>query len=205
MTINETKNIIDKLYKGIDGFEISRNALSKMNHYYVGYEYGEATTESFYRILASVDPKKTDIFYDLGCGVGKKVFISSIGFGLRKSVGIELIPDLFQTAQNIKKDYENLVSIKNLKLKRNIFEFHQADFNEFDFTDSTIIYLSLAPMAMEIELDGKIRLALDCLKPGSRLITSNTPYYSDKYAIQMSEEYEYKDGKGTVYFHVKSR
>lgn len=189
MILNETKKIIDTLYKGIDGFEISRNAINKMNHYYIGYEYGEATNEGFYKILESVKPKKSDVFYDLGCGVGKKVFIASIGFGLKKSVGIEIIPDLFRVAQNINKNYENMVNKFNYKQKQNIIEFYYGDFNGFDFSDGSIIYLSLAPMAMEIELDGGIRLALDSLKLGTKLITSNTPYFSDKYAIQKSNEY----------------
>jgi hypothetical protein len=205
MVFQSAKRIFDDLYSDIDGFQIAQDAFKKMNHYYIGYEYGEAAYHSFFRMLQIVKPLKKEVFYDLGSGTGSKVFIASLLFGMMKSVGLEIITDLYSCAQEIKRKYYNQMKLSKLRLPVGEIAFHNTDFNDYDFSDANIVYLSIAPLALEIELNGKLGNKLESLKVGSRLITSNIAFLSSRYKIEGRGKFEYANGNGMAYFHKKFR
>jgi hypothetical protein len=165
---------ITRLYKDIDAFALSNKAIQASEVYYNGYIYDEMTNESFYDILKEAGAIDEKIFYDLGSGVGKKVFISSLGFHTKKSIGIEILPLLHQNATNI---------LQKSNISPDAIGFIQKDFTTYDFSDADVVFLSLTMVAMEIELTGTVSKKLDQLKVGSTLITTGFPTPSNKYEL----------------------
>lgn len=198
------QRIINHLYEGINGFALSQKARTKLPYYYAGHDYGEATFESFYRMLSIVHPKQGEIFYDLGSGVGKKVFIASFCFPFSTSVGIELFEDLYHVSSGVLNRFITSVQSTLPKVQQQqTMQFIHADFNTHDFLDGDVIYISLHPAALDIELSNRLGNKLEHLKKGSRLITSNIPFFSPLYDVFKIDTYTYKDGEGTVFFHRK--
>ncbi len=201
MNKRKVKEIIKQLYSKTDGFKISQQALSKLLYQYIGYTYGEATFDSFYKMLTIIKPKQGEVFYDLGCGLGKKVIIAALCFPFSKSFGIEKLEDLFIVANKINNIFKEEVTLnlKNIAITKIV----HGDFREFNFSDADVIYLSVDYRIMEYELkhlDNK----LNSLKIGTRLITSNVPFISNKYKIFHEEIMNYASGKAKPIFHIKT-
>jgi hypothetical protein len=75
------------------------------------------------------------IFIDLGSGKGRTLLIAS-DYPFRRILGVELLPALYQTAQ------ENLDNYKNESQKCSTLESINADATEFDFpAEPTVLYL----------------------------------------------------------------
>ena len=51
--------------------------------------YGEVTYQGMEKLYDALDLKKDDVFYDLGCGVGKLVLYVALRGGPQRSVGLE--------------------------------------------------------------------------------------------------------------------
>lgn len=95
-------------------------------------------------IFAEIKIKKTDVFYDLGCGDGRLVFFVKQHFEI-KATGIELNP-LLNAFSQIKAHF--------LKLKQ--VSFIKKSFFEVDLSKATIIYMFLFPEVVE-RLSAKLR------------------------------------------------
>lgn len=78
------------------------------------YAYGEIKFMSFIALLSLTNPDADTVFYDLGSGIGKAVLACSMVFPIRKSVGVELFPELYVDACTRAKD---LAKIKIIKIK----------------------------------------------------------------------------------------
>lgn len=170
---------VELLYKDIDGFSISQEALAHYPYFYTGFSYDEMSDESFYRILQKACPGSQDVFVDLGSGIGKKVFIAALGFTFSKAKGVEILPEVYKKSEQIlayyQKEFADYSSISP--------EFLNTDFHDYDYSEGSIFFLSLTRYAMDIELTGRLGGILSQLKKGTKLITTAMPFPSGAYEI----------------------
>jgi SAM-dependent methyltransferase len=91
------------------------------------------------KILNLARASKEDVFYDLGCGLGRLCVVAVAEFGVKKAVGIELHRGRAAKATKC---------VQELGLAGRI-EIRNEDFMESDLHDATIVYSGLG----EIEED----------------------------------------------------
>lgn len=71
--------------------------------------YGEVEFESFYRILRKINPAPGGLFYDLGSGTGKALFVARLTRDFRACIGIEILESLHEEAVRIVGKYNQSV------------------------------------------------------------------------------------------------
>lgn len=75
------------------------------------FTYGEVLFPYFIPLLELTEPKEGEVFYDLGCGGGRPLFIASLNFpSLKKCVGIEYLEGLYQLASQTNSNYRERVT-----------------------------------------------------------------------------------------------
>lgn len=132
------------------------------------YIYGEIVFYSFVRILEQAQPKPGEIFYDLGSGGGKAVFIAGLVFDLT-AYGIEKLTSLYQLSCELKEKLQKMPEFKNYFPSKTVnIEFINADFLEYDFSNGDLIFVN-ATCFRGIIFDQLIKKFLN-LKVGSRII-----------------------------------
>jgi len=104
---------------------------------FFGVPFVPTRQRSLEEIFSQIKIKKSDVFYDLGCGDGRLVFFVNKYFGL-KSYGVELNPLLHWFA---------ILKSRHLKLKNT--HFIKKSFFDVDLSNATIIYLFLFPEVVE--------------------------------------------------------
>ncbi|MCW8387338.1 hypothetical protein OQJ18_12145 [Fluoribacter dumoffii] len=137
LNLQEHARVFSLLYKNADGFQLSRNARQKNNA--MEYAYGEIKFMSFIALLSLTNPDADTVFYDLGSGIGKAVLACSMVFPIRKSVGVELFPELYVDACTRAKD---LAKIKNYQDKAGKINFILGDFLEVNLDEATLVFIN---------------------------------------------------------------
>ena len=111
--------IIRALYKNVTGNEASleyirrRKVEQDVSSADKSLTYGEIVPSSFLQILGYTAPSaspdnhlenKSRVFYDLGCGIGRAVICAALSPSpFTKVIGIELIPQLCESANEVKE------------------------------------------------------------------------------------------------------
>jgi SAM-dependent methyltransferase len=112
------------------------------------------------KLLHLADARNTDIFYDLGCGIGQLCIVAVTEFDVRKAVGIE-------SHRGRAKKAEKLV--KELGLDDRI-EIRNEDFWLSDISEATIAYSGLG------EEDEDVANCEKKLSPYCRVVTLFLPF-----------------------------
>ncbi len=130
-----------QLFGTVEGYSLS--ALGKSR---IGREsdpaltYGECTPEAVEQILQITGAKPGDVFSDLGSGTGKMVIYAAFFVPLKKSVGIELIPELHAAALDVAAHYDEAIRPHLTDGRRDtIVDFRQGDIFTEDFSDADIV------------------------------------------------------------------
>lgn len=130
------------------------------------------------QMLDLADVSADDIVYDLGSGDGRIPITAAQQFGAR-GVGIEIRPDLVQTAR--KRAETAGVSDR--------VEFRQGDLFEADLSDATVVTLYLLP-----DVNTKLRPKLfEELEPGTRVVSHgfDMDQWEPDTSIQVGDSYVY--------------
>jgi SAM-dependent methyltransferase len=157
--------MLTKHYEDRAGYTIEPQEQTAISNAGSSPVYGEITSEGTLMLIKELNINKDDVFYDLGCGVGKLVLQIFLDAGVKKSVGIELAPTRVAYAKKVK---EKLKNEGNLDAGR-IIEFHQQDLLDADVHDATVIYI--ASTCFSDDFMTKVVNKLSKLKPGLRLVT----------------------------------
>lgn len=134
------------------------------------YTYGEVNFYSFVQILELAAPKAGDIFYDLGSGAGKAVFIAWLVGNFGKVLGVEKLQSLYDLSLTLCDKLRAIPEVEQLKKDPNTIKFLNQDILETDFSDGDIIFLQSTCFSGHM-WDG-IMAKLQKLKPGTRVIVS---------------------------------
>ncbi len=124
---------IEQLFQDKSGHVISSQA--RLHQPNLALTYGEIDLESFLALMSMTHPGPQDIFYDLGCGLGKTVFACHQVFNLKKCYGIEYLPELTEIAH--KKQ-------QALSLPLSQMEFICQDILDINWPSDSILYLNIA-------------------------------------------------------------
>ncbi len=202
MDFDLVKKIFDGLYAEVDGYSLSALARGKLNYSDKTLTYGEVIPESFYKILSETQPKKGEIFYDLGSGTGKAVFLAALFFDFSRSVGIEILEDLHQAARRILLRYNQEIkkSLPSEKQKQ-VIDFIKTNFFDFDFSDGDVIFAHCT--CLYDQMMEALSQKLEGLKKGTRVITTTKTLSSCQFIQRKVEAFQMGWGKSTVYFYEK--
>lgn len=132
------KERIDALYNkfSISGFNINSDETSMIVTKGGAPTYGEITVESFQTLLDDLTLTDKDVFYDLGCGVGKTcVHVALVTPA--KAVGIELSPTRVNHAKKVQQE---LIQTKQLTNPERL-KFHERNIFDDPMSDATVIFL----------------------------------------------------------------
>lgn len=196
----QIKPLLNLLYQGVDGYNISWNAREKKRLTNLpSFTYGEIDYDTFETILHLVDPKPKEVFYDLGCGVGKPVFEAALLEPFSKCVGIEIIPELYNQCLIIQKRFNTI--IKPLLSQENIpnISFIKGDFMKQSFSKVDVIYSSTTCFLQETLQNLTTKIESE-MKKGSRIITLR-PLESDNLYLLWTSFKKMSWGEASVYVY----
>lgn len=137
LALDQHHSHFQDLYREVDGFQLSKSARVKQDS--MAYVYGEIEFESFIALLSLCQPGPETIFYDLGSGAGKALLACAMVYPIKKCIGIELFPELHQTAVQQSLRLKDLPDYAN---KASPIEFRQGNFLDEVFSDGSIIFIN---------------------------------------------------------------
>ncbi len=150
---------------------------------FFGVPFVPTTHSSVDKIFSGIKIKKSEIFFDLGCGDGRTVFFVAKKYNCR-AIGVEMNPLLNWYARIQKKLFK--VSMARF-LRTNIFS--------VDLAQANVIYMFLFPETVE---KLKLKFLKEC-KPGTRII-------SHGFKVKNFEDHlsEYRESKpfSTYYYTI---
>lgn len=165
-TTENNKQFIDELYKQTSGFNVPSQEYDFITKAGGAPTYGEITYEGADQILKLFKLTEKDVFYDLGCGVGKFVVQAYLTTPVKKAGGIELSKTRIDSAKKIAQELKKQSKIeKNRKL-----EFKENDILKANLKDATALFVS--SLCFSDELIEKLTNKLAALKKGLRVATS---------------------------------
>jgi hypothetical protein len=142
------------------------------------FVYGEIEVSSFVEILNHVPLSEccggddgTAIFYDLGSGSGRAVYVARLLRDFDRCVGVELLPALHTLATSVQTCFdETFVNQQtNRRLPWSNVAFYNEDIVEYDWSDGKVVFLHSTCFDPNL-LQSVFRKANE-LRPGSYLIT----------------------------------
>ena len=184
----------DLLYSDINAFEISMDSRKKRDMNHQSLTYGEIEFSSFKEILDLVSPKPGEIFYDLGCGVGKPVFASALLYSFEKTVGVEILPELYNKAMELKERFNKEI-LPNLPYKISV-EFICNDILEQNFSEADIVYI--ASTCFDTDFMEKLAAQAVHLKEGARIVTLTKQLYAPYLHLKARKSFKMSWGDNTV-------
>jgi SAM-dependent methyltransferase len=93
--------------------------------------YGTIGYRTIRRILRLVDPAPSDVFYDIGCGMGRILCVAAQN-RMRKCIGVELLEPLCHIASR---------NAKNLRARKTPIEIMCGDATSADLSEGTIYFM----------------------------------------------------------------
>ncbi len=186
-----SRKIFEELFSDENGFDVSMRSRKKHSLTEKELTYGEVEFDSFWDVLDAVKLKDGEVFYDLGCGIGKPVFIAQLHSTLRKSVGVELLPEVYEKAVEIENRFSNLYP----EIESNIV-FLLDDITTADFYDANVVFLPSTCFDFDM-----LQLFSDKtkkLKSGSRIITLTKELRGDHLRLTQRKMYQMSWGATTV-------
>jgi SAM-dependent methyltransferase len=189
-------NTFQAIYKQVDGFKLSRQARER--HDTLDYIYGEINFLSFIALLSLTKPDEDTVFYDLGCGVGKAVLACAMVYPVQKSVGVELLPELYTSAC---EQTEKLKNLGEYTPKSNSIHFILGDFLTTNYDDATLIFVNSSTLFGSTwkQLCG----VLNKLSQVKIIITTSKPLISDVFITQINTEIQMSWGVVPAYIHYR--
>lgn len=85
-----TRQIMNRIYKDVCGFEIPKVDVQEIKKSKGSHVYGEINHQSLTKLLSYLNLGPTDVFFDLGSGVGKVILHTALTTPVKKAVGVEL-------------------------------------------------------------------------------------------------------------------
>jgi hypothetical protein len=138
-----TRQIMNRIYKDICGFEISRTEEKKVRESKGSPVYGEITLASTVKLFDHLGLTSQDTLYDLGSGVGKLILYAALFTSVRRAVGVELSKT---------RHTDSITALKRALLFGQISErctFFNDDLLRVNLSDATVIYTCSTAFSMD--------------------------------------------------------
>ena len=192
----DTKEYIKNVFENRNGFGISAQEDKSIRDSGGAPTYGEITYEGAQKLIEKFKLTKKDVFYDLGCGVGKFVVQVYLDTPVKKSAGIELSTTRVDKA---KQAFDQIKKDGRLQKGRKL-EFKEQNILDARLKDATALFIS--SLCFSDELLEQVTKKLACLKPGLRIATSRK--LSDNPAFKLIETLQIPmswSEQSTTYFY----
>jgi SAM-dependent methyltransferase len=178
------KKIIDDMYVDVSGYRIPEEEKGSIRKEGGDPTYGEILYESVEFLLDVLKLTPDDVFYDLGCGVGKMVVQVYLTSPAKKSVGIELsdtrcacaqkiikpITGLYEVCAKAENDIRKKLDKKAVKVSgKKTVKILKQNMLEADISDATAIFICATCFSEELMQQLADKLA--GLEEGLRIIT----------------------------------
>lgn len=202
MDMNRVKKLFNQLYEKVDGRALSLRGREEMELKSKSYVYGEVVPDSFYEFMQDVQPKSSDVFYDLGSGTGKAIFLAHWFFEFKKCIGIELLDPLYNASVEALKKYEEEIRPKlHNKLEHSQIQLIHGDILKMDYSDADIVFVNST--CFQEDLMNALDEKLECLRPNAHIITLSKPLKSPAYYQYKHKLYDFSWGQATAFYHRK--
>lgn len=155
----------------------------------ISFTYGETNWEAIIQIVNELEISEKDVFYDLGCGSGKLIFLVNQAFNC-KAIGIDIIEGFIKVGNIVCRKLD----IKNIK-------FINQDFMKKDITDGTIFYMTST--CFDDEMIEKIIHKLKRIKNNSKVISITRPLECEHLRLYKTIICGFSWSMDAVYFYEK--
>lgn len=202
MDHGEAKKVFDKLYENVNGRLLSLQGREGHQYKSKSFVYGEVLFDSFFQMISEAEPKPGQVFYDLGSGTGKGVFLSHLLFDFSKSKGIEFVDALYQAASEVRERYYKEIRptiAQDVGDKQVYFTF--GNFLDVDVNDGDIFFMNST--CFQEDLMFALENKLSTLKPGSKVISLSKSFRSPAFEVYKHKMFEFSWGQATAFFHRK--
>lgn len=186
-----------KLYAQVDGYSLSLESRSHLpEDQKQELTYGECPWVSALTCLLWADIQPTDVFLDIGSGVGQVVVMASLCFPLKKAIGVELLEPLYRVSCDIQQHLRQFES-----KKADAIEFYQQDALSFDCHSCNVVFINATcffPDSWALLVD-----KLKQMKSGSKIIISSKGLPSDEFECIKKDQLPMSWGLSLVSLYVK--
>jgi|GEM_PF-3988254 len=175
-----------KLLESIYTFNNSVYSMDDKEAEDVDLTYGDEPFLTLYEAFKEIKLTPEDVVYDLGAGIGRVVFFSSLYYKI-KAVGIEKRRRLVDIALRIKS---------KLKLKECIIK--EGDFLSFPLEEATVIFVvtrAFSPSTRYALEEKLVKLS------GRRLIVAGYPFKNSQFTLFNSKRAIFSWGKDHLWFY----
>ena len=173
----DARDLIERLYKKRSGYSIGTQEEEFIKSAGSSPTYGEITYDGAQMLIDEFNLTKNDVFYDLGCGVGKFVVQVYLNTPVKKAVGIELSKTRVTNGglvhRQLKRD--GLIK-KNRKLV-----FVEKNILDANLADATAIFIS--SLCFSDDMMKRVTDKLTDLKQGLRIATSRKLAENPKFEL----------------------
>jgi SAM-dependent methyltransferase len=142
-----------------------------MTHRYHNRYALQVEFRSFYDVLRTINPSPGQVFYDLGSGTGKALFVARLTQDFSRCIGIEILEGLHQQAERNLDRFEKSYPAKQGAGDGQRVEVYQGSFLNFDWSDGDVVFANST--CFEDELMRQLTYAAERLKPGAIVGTSD--------------------------------
>jgi len=134
------------------------------------WTYGEVEFHNFVEVLKIANPRRGEIFVDLGSGMGKAVFAAHLYFQFGICKGIEFLDPLHSVAnENMKSFDKEIRGMFDEQKRSQRLEFLHKNFMHANWKDGDVVYVACT--AFGDDLMKSISKKCEQLKPGARIVT----------------------------------
>lgn len=171
--LDKCRKVLQELYKGVNATRISLDERDEKNIRADGaYVYGEVSFLSFASILEIAEPQPGEVFYDLGSGGGKAVFIAALVYDFGKTCGIEKLSGLYHLSMQLLEKLQNLPEFKKYFPNKQLhIQFIHDDIENQDIHDADIVFVNAT--CFEGRLWDSMVAKFAQLKTGARVIVGS--------------------------------
>lgn len=207
--LKKIEKFLMKLYQDVNGPNISLEERKRLMKEEDDYIYGEIDFVSFFIFLNKIKPEPGEVFYDLGSGVGKAVFATALCFDLSKVCGIELLPALFEKANEQVVRAKHLLQFENKAFSEKSLnrishiQFINDNFLHCDINDANIIFINATCLHYQTMVP--LIEKLTHLKVGTRIIVGTKKIENEKFQLLYQGLSFMSWGMSSVNIYIKTK
>lgn len=202
MDLEEAKKIFNKLYEKVDGRSLSLKGREDKDLKSKSFVYGEVVPDSFYQLLVDVNPQPGQVFYDLGSGTGKAVFLAHLLYDFSHCKGIELVEPLYEASHQVSQMYESEIRPTIIdKVDDRKVTLIQGNFLEYDMSDGDVIFMNST--CFQDDLMEALEVKLECVHANAHIISLSKPLRSPAFHQYKHKMYDFSWGQATAFYHRK--
>lgn len=173
----DIRTILKDLYKEVWAFSIPKEDDLNVRRAKSSSLYGEITFASLEKLYEYLELGNTDVFFDLGSGVGKVVAQTALMTPVKKAIGIELSETRHKDAQKVR---QKLIKLGLLDADR--FQLICGDILQAKLDKATVIYT--CSTAFPDHFMRALERKLAQLKQGVRLVTTRALLSEDHFSLE---------------------